>query len=99
MQDDYGSTFLSVSDDEGNQYQLEHLDTFEFEGNVYMAFLPADIDEQDDRYGLVIMRSGTEDGEDYLFVPEDDELERAHDEYMRILFDDEDDADAPEDGE
>ena len=31
-QDGYGNDFLTLTDDEGNQLELEHLDTLEYEG-------------------------------------------------------------------
>ena len=50
---DYSGNIISISDEEGNNYQLEHLDTFEFEGRIYMAFVPADLDIDDPGYGLL----------------------------------------------
>ena len=51
MNEDYGNDFISISDDEGNAYELEHLDTIEHNGVFYLAFLPADMDENDENYG------------------------------------------------
>ena len=33
-QDGYGNDFLTLTDDEGNQLELEHLDTLEYEGET-----------------------------------------------------------------
>ena len=43
MSEEYGSDFISVTDDDGNSFELEHLDTLELDGETYMAFLPADM--------------------------------------------------------
>ncbi len=60
---DYGSDFVSVTDEDGNEFELEHLDTIEMEDRIYMAFLPADMDENDDDYGMVILEAIEENGE------------------------------------
>ena len=45
MSEEYGPDFVSVTDDEGNEFELEHLGTLEYNGQEYMAFVPADMDE------------------------------------------------------
>ena len=99
MSEEYGSDFISISDEEGNTYELEHLDTIEIDGVFYLAFLPADLDEDDENYGLLIMKQETdENGEAYLSVPEDEELDFVYDRFMERLFsDDEEDEDESED--
>ena len=54
-QDGYGNDFLTLTDDEGNQLELEHLDTLEYEGETYMAFIPAEMSLSDE-YELMILR-------------------------------------------
>lgn len=88
MSDNFGGTFVSISDDEGNNYELEHLDTIAFEDKLYLAFVPADISEDDERYGMIILRSDEENGETILSDPEPEELQRVYEEFMRILFGD-----------
>ena len=46
MSEEYGPDFISVTDDDGNEFELEHLGTLEQEGRQYMAFVPADIDRK-----------------------------------------------------
>jgi uncharacterized protein YrzB (UPF0473 family) len=75
MNDEYGSDFFTITDEEGNEFELEHLDTVEINDELYMAFLPADIEEDDDDYGLVILKVIQEDEEDLLIsVDDEDEL-------------------------
>ena len=92
MSEEFGSDFITITDDDGNQYELEHLDTLEIDGVFYLAFLPADVDEDDERYGIIIMKQETENGESYLVVPGDEELDFAYQRFMERLFEDEDEA-------
>ena len=90
MSEEYGSDFITVTDDDGNSFELEHLDTLELDGETYMAFLPADMDEDNEDYGIVLLKTVEEDGEE-MFVTIDDpeELERVHNKFMEVWFDDE----------
>lgn len=92
MSEDFGSDFITITDDEGNQYELEHLDTLEIDGVFYLAFLPTDLDEDDENYGIIIMKQETDNGESYLVIPEDDEMDFAYQRFMERLFDDDEDA-------
>ncbi len=90
MSEEFGGNIISITDEEGNSYELEHLDTIEMDGAFYLAFLPADRNQGDeDELEIVILKSEHgEDGDDYLVVPDDDELQRAYDQFMRELFSD-----------
>ena len=90
MSEEFGSDYISIVDDEGNQFELEHLDDVEFEGQAYAVFLPTDIDEDDPDYGFIILKVIEENGEE-LFGSVDDEAElnRVYDYYMEMLFDEE----------
>jgi uncharacterized protein YrzB (UPF0473 family) len=91
MNDEYGNDFISISDEEGNEYELEHLDTIEMDGELYMAFLPADIDEDDERFGVVILKVVEEDGEQqFSNIEDEDELDGVYETFMERLFADED---------
>jgi hypothetical protein len=39
MSEEYGNDFITLTDEEGNQLELEHLDTLEYNGATYMAFV------------------------------------------------------------
>ena len=91
---EFGSDFITISDEEGNSFELEHLDSFELDGQQYMAFLPADGKEEDEDYGIIILKVLEEDGEEVLSTPDsDDELSRAYDAYMERLFQEEEEED------
>ena len=48
MSEEYGANFITVTDEEGNEFELEHLDTIEFNGTTYMAFFPAVSEDEED---------------------------------------------------
>jgi uncharacterized protein YrzB (UPF0473 family) len=89
MSEQYGSDFITVTDDDGNEFELEHLDTIEYEGALYMAFLPADMDENDEDYGMVILKVIKENGDEILATVDDDkEMEAVYGKFMEQLFSD-----------
>jgi len=89
MSEEYGSDFISVTDDDGNEFELEHLDTMEMDDNLYMAFLPADMDEDDEDYGMILLKVVEENGEEmFATIDDDDELDRVYEKFMQQLFDD-----------
>ena len=67
MSEEYGANFITVTDDDGNEFELEHLDTIEFNGNTYLAFFPAvseDAEEdEEEELGLILMKVIKENGE------------------------------------
>ncbi len=90
MSEEYGPDFVSVTDDEGNEFELEHLGTLEHDGNVYMAFVPADMDEDDEDYGLILLRVIQQDGEEILAdIDNQQELDAVYEKFIEELFDDE----------
>ena len=97
MSDDFGSTFVIISDDDGNQYELEHLDTIEYGDDLYMAFLPTELDENGNQpTEMVILKVVEENGEQEFETIDDDELmEKVYEAFMEQLFGD--DEDIPED--
>ncbi len=91
--EEYGSDYISVTDDDGNEFELEHLDTIEYNGVLYMAFLPADMDEDDEDFGMIILKVEEKDGEELLATVDDKrELDEVYDVFMRQLFDGGEDA-------
>ena len=94
------NNYLTITDEEGNSYELEYLDTMEVEGHIYLVFLPADVDEDDERYGILIMEAlpGDGDGDDdqYLTPVPDEDAERIYDLYMERIFSEEEEEDAEE---
>lgn len=89
MDEDYGSTFITIEDEDGNEFELEQLDSMELGGREYAVFLPADMDEDDPDYGYIILRIEEEDGEEvFASVDDQEELVSAYDAFMLRLFPD-----------
>ena len=84
-----------IWDEDGNEFELEVLDEFELDGQSYLAALPADMDEDDPDFGIVLLKIIEENGEE-LFgsIDDDDELDKVYDYYMQEVFADEDEDEA-----
>ena len=95
MGEAFGSDYLTIEDEDGNEFELEVLDEFELDGQSYLAALPADMDEDDPDFGIVLLKIIEENGEE-LFgsIDDDDELDKVYDYYMQEVFADEDEDEA-----
>ena len=93
MSEEFGPDFITITDEDGNDIELELLDVLEHKGQTYMAFFPAveeDADEEDEEYGMVILKSIEENGEELLStLDSDEELELVYQQFMEQLFADE----------
>ena len=91
MSEAFGSDYLTIEDEDGNEFELEVLDEFELDGQSYLAALPADMDEDDPDFGIVLLKIIEDNGEE-LFgsIDDDDELDKVYDYYMQEVFADED---------
>lgn len=76
MSEEYGNNFVVLTDENGKEVELEHLDTVEYNGQTYMAFIPAEM-ELDDAYELLIMKVELEENGEETLVTLDDEDEEA----------------------
>ena len=95
MSEEFGPNFITLTDEDGNEIELEYVDAIEVDGQTYMAFFPTVDDEADEaaaeEFGLVILKSITENGEELLSTLDSDEqLNRVYDLFMEQLMDDED---------
>ena len=93
MSEEFGPNFITVTDEDGNDIELELLDVLEHKGQTYMAFFPAVLeeDEDSDEYGMVILKSIQENGEELLStLDSEEELTEVYDLFMEMLFQDED---------
>ena len=101
MSEEFGPDFISVTDEDGNEFELELVDTLEHNGITYYAMFPAvaeneetgepvDVDADDEEYGLVIMKVIEENGEELLSTPDtDEELDEIYILFMERFFEDE----------
>ena len=95
MSEDFGPNFITLTDEDGNEFELEYIDALEVDGQTYMAFFPTVDDEADEAaaedFGLVILKSVMENGEELLStLDSDEELDRVYDLFMEQLMADED---------
>ena len=101
MDESIGPDFITVTDEDGNDFELELVDTLEHQGVTYYAMFPAveedeatgqpqDVDADDEEYGLVIMKAIQEDGEELLStLDSDEELDEVYELFMERFFQDE----------
>ena len=88
---EYGVDIISLSDEEGNEYNFEILDRLETEDGDYVALLPIYDDPKqtlEDNGELVIMKVGEENGEEYYEnIDDDDEYDTVADAFIARLQD------------
>ena len=88
--DQYGSDFLTIADEDGNEFELEVLSTLEYNGCTYLAVIPAAETAETIEMGVTILKSTEENGEAILTVIEDEaELEAVYDLIMDSLYEEE----------
>lgn len=73
MSEEYGNDFVTLIDEDGNEVEFEHIDTVEYEGRTYLAFIPAELSVEEDAE-VVIMQIVEENGEEMLEGVEDDDI-------------------------
>ncbi len=103
MEENFGPDFITVTDENGNDFELELVDTLEHRGITYYAMFPAveedeatgepkDVDADDEEYGLVIMKGIEENGEELLStLDSDEELDEVYELFMERFFAEEED--------
>jgi len=85
MIEDFGSDFLTIVDEDGQEYELEILSTLEYNGFTYLAVIPAG--EEALELEVSILKSVEEDGESILCAIEDEEeLQSVYDLIMDELY-------------
>ena len=96
MSQQFGDDYITITDEDGQEYELEVLATTEYHGATYLGVCPADQDEEQE-LEVSILKVVEEDGEEILeAVTDDDELEAV---YAQLLEEEDDDSDDEEDEE
>ena len=91
MDNNFGSDFMTIED--GTEFELEVLSTLEYNGNVYLAVIPAG-SEDDENLEVSILKSVEEDGEPILCAIEDEEeLQGVYELMMDEMYAEEEDED------
>lgn len=85
--DQFGSDFITIVDDDGNEYELEVLSELEYNGCTYVAVIPAGESQEELQLEVSILKSVDEDGESILSIIEDEEeLQAVYDLIMDALY-------------
>ena len=87
MEDQFGSDFITISDEDGTEYELEVLSTLEYNGSTYLAVVPAGDSLEQLQLEVSILKSVEENGEEILCAIEDEqELETVYGLIMDSLY-------------
>ena len=91
MKEDFGSDFISITDEEGNEFELELLDVLEKDDIFYHAFIPASTGKEgeEEDIEIVILKTVEEDGEELLAtLDSEEELTEVYELFIERLFED-----------
>jgi uncharacterized protein YrzB (UPF0473 family) len=92
VENQFGSDYMTIVDEDGQEFELEVLTSMEWNGATYLAVIPAGSDEEDESLEVSILKSVEEDGESILSAIEDDEeLEAVYSLIMDQLYEEESD--------
>ena len=90
MDNNYGSDFITIVDEDGTEYELEVLSTLEYDGETYLAVIPAGESAEEFELEVSILKTVEEDGESILSAIEDEEeLKAVYDLIMDSLYEEE----------
>lgn len=90
MEQEFERNIISITDEEGRDYELEVLSSITYQGAEYLALTPADASDDAEELEVSILKSVEEDGEPMLLTVEDEEeLETVYEMLMDQLFEDE----------
>lgn len=90
--------FMTLTDEDGNDVEFEHLDTVEYNDRTYFAFKPVDLTEEEElAFEPLIMVLEVEDEEEFLVpVADDEEYDTLYqifaERFDELFFGEEDDA-------
>ena len=88
---EYDENFITITDEDGKEYELEILATVEYDGALYYALAPMEEDDEQNELEVSILKSVVEDGEELLVAVEDEtELENVYGELMDLLYEEDD---------
>ena len=96
MEQQYGDDFISITDEDGKEYELEVLAELEHDGSRYLSLVPAGSgDDEAEDLEVSILKSVEENGEEFLEAIEDDaELEAVYSALMDLIYEDEEEPEA-----
>ncbi len=78
MGDLFGDDFITITDEDGKEYELEVLCSVEYQGSTYLGVCPAG-SEEDEELEVSVLKVTEEDGEELLVaVTDEDELSNVY---------------------
>ena len=88
MADQFGSDYMTIVDEDGQEYELEVLTSMDWNGGTYLAVIPAGMDDEEEgSLEVSILKSVEEDGEPIMCAVEDEqELETVYELIMQQLY-------------
>ena len=90
MDQDNGAQIISITDEDGVEYELEVLTSVHYRGAEYLALTPADASDEEQELEVSILKSVEEDGEPLLIAVEDEqELETVYNLMMDAMYEEE----------
>ena len=93
MADNFGSDYITIVDEDGEEFELEVLMSMEYNGSTYQAVIPAVDSAEEIDLEISILKNVEEDGEIILCAIEDEqELETVYNLMMDALYEEEEDA-------
>ena len=90
MADLYGSDYITIVDEDGEEFELEVLMTMEYNGATYQAVIPAVDADEEVALEVSLLKTVEEDGEIILCAVEDEqELQTVYDLIMDAIYEEE----------
>ncbi len=87
MEQAYERNIISITDEDGEEYELEILATVTYNNAEYLALAPVDIDDEAEELEVSILKSVMEGDESILHTVDDEkELEAVYDLLMEEMF-------------
>ena len=92
MPNKFGADIITLTDEENNEYEFEHIDTIELNSKMYLAFVEADTSDDNNASEIIILRMEKDENGDEILVTIDDEaeLETAYEAFMDEALDEDD---------
>lgn len=73
MSELFGDDYITITDEDGVEYELEVLCSVEYQGNTYLGVCPADSEDEDAELEVSVLKVVIEDGEEILEAVTDEE--------------------------
>ena len=97
MNELFGDDYITITDEDGVEYELEVLCSVEYRGSTYLGVCPAD--QEDEELEVSVLKVTEEDGEEILVAVEDEDELAAVYELLLDEYEKEDEEDEPEGNE